>query len=109
MLNAGSAGPIETTVIELRPLPRERRIGPFPDFAAVGDIGRDCLFKPRLLRYTPEFGRASKKLNTTCAVSVTKTCGPALQAPITTMPQKTMQLFVRLQTTWLADDWLEIR
>lgn len=38
LLNAGSEGPIETTVVELRALPRERRIGPFPDFAAVGDM-----------------------------------------------------------------------
>lgn len=109
LLNAGSAGRIERTVIELGPLPRERRIGPFPDFAAVGDIGGDCLFKQRLLRFTPEFGRARNKLNTTRAVSAIKTCGPALQAPITTMPQKTMQLLVRLETARLADDWPEIR
>ncbi|MGY4282064.1 hypothetical protein ACVWXO_001284 [Bradyrhizobium sp. LM2.7] len=78
----------------------------FPDLLL--GIGRDCLFKPRLLRRRPAFGRAGKKPSTTRAVSVTKTCGPALQAPITTMPKK-MQLFVRLETAWLADDWLEIR
>lgn len=91
------------------PLPRKRRIGPFPDFAAVGDIGGDCLFKPRLLRFTPEFGRARNKLNTTRAVSATKTCGLALHAPIITKPQKTMQLLVRLEAERLADDWPEIR
>ncbi|MET4260950.1 hypothetical protein ABIC09_005915 [Bradyrhizobium sp. S3.12.5] len=43
MLNAGSEGAIKTMVVDLRPLPPEGCIGPFSDFAAVGDIGRDCL------------------------------------------------------------------
>lgn len=76
------------------------QIGPFSEtFAAVGDISRDCLSKPRLLRRSPAFDRAGNRRNTTRAVSVTKMCGPALEAPITTMPEKAIHLFIWLENS----------